>query len=350
MLASSFWRDFGSPELTQAMVRTLDTLSPATHRIAVALSGGADSAMLAVSAALVARERGIAVHCFHIHHGLQSYADTWQEHAHALARMLALPCHTRCVRVDSTKGDGMESAARDARYQGFTDLAVQTGVSHILLAHHRNDQAETVLLRLLRGAGPTGLAAMASISARQGITYLRPWLDIDRASVLQQATAFAHLTGWTPVQDPTNADARYARAAIRERLAPALDERWPGWQRVLARHAQQSAQASEILTQVAQEDLAGLDVAPDGSSFSLAAWRALSCARQALVLRHWLNGLGKRMPTDARLQDLMRQMRDLHALGHDRSMSVKHGSCWIRCVRGRVLVTEDKHTPVKKLE
>src|SRR3546814_6597604 len=100
----------------------------------------------------------------------------------------------------------MESAARDMRYDALQELAVQADLHHILLAHHQNDQAETVLLRLLRGAGPIGLAAMAPVMQRQGLSYVRPWLEVDRALILQQAELFASLTGWVPVSDPSNAD------------------------------------------------------------------------------------------------------------------------------------------------
>src|SRR5690606_24977040 len=153
-------------------------------------------------AAIVARRDGYELHCFHVHHGLQAYADAWQDHAHQLARLLNLPCHTRCVRIDARKeqGEGIESAARDARYAAFSELAAQARLGHILLAHHRSAQADTVLLRLRRGAGPTGLAAMAAHSERLGVGQLRPWLDIERADILLEAQAFAQLSGWVPVQ------------------------------------------------------------------------------------------------------------------------------------------------------
>jgi len=338
MLTEGFWRSFGSAAMIQAVGDALAGLPESPGRIAVGLSGGADSAMLAVHAALHARRHGIELHCFHVHHGLQAPADRWQAHAHDLAQSLELPCHSLTVSVDLGAGSGIESAARDARYKAFGQLAALAGVEHVLLAHHRNDQAETVLLRLLRGAGPTGLAAMAPVVRRGGLTYLRPWLDIERAAILEQARAFQKISAWEPVQDPTNADDRYTRAAVRERLAPELDRRWPGWQGALARHARQGAEVSEILDDVARQDFEGLDPGADGRDFSLAAWRLLSRPRQALVLRYWLAQLGQRMPTDARLQDLMRQMRGLHALGHDRQMRVRHGQASIRCAKGRVFL------------
>ncbi|MBB5213677.1 tRNA lysidine(34) synthetase TilS [Parapusillimonas granuli] len=336
MLAQAFWTDFGSPVLSRAIGLALSGLPDPPRRIAVGLSGGADSAMLAVHAALHARRHRLELHFFHVHHGLQAPADDWQARVHDLALMLRVPCHGYRAQVALGRGDGMESAARDARYRAFVELARLAGLRHILLAHHGDDQAETVLLRLLRGAGPAGMAAMAAANERDGLCYVRPWLQQDRAAILEQAALFTQASGWAPVVDPTNADDQYTRAALRERLVPELNARWPGWKGNLLRHARQSAEARQILSDVAAQDFAGLEPSADRLSFSLSAWRALSPPRQALVLRHWLALLGKRMPTDARLQELMRQLRGLHALGHDRRMRLRHGDAWICCLRGRV--------------
>lgn len=307
-------------------------------RIAVALSGGADSAMLAVHAAAVARELGLDLHLFHVHHGLQAAADAWSEHAIALAQRLDVPIAIARVQVAQAAGKGVEAAARDARYAALAQMAHDHGATLVLLAHHRNDQAETVLLRLLRGTGLAGMAAMVPISHRDGITYLRPWLTQDRATILEAADAVEAACGWRAVQDPTNADPHYTRAALRELLAPVLDKRWPGWRAIVARHAGHMAEAAQILDEVAHEDFARLEPSPDGVSFSLRAWRELSPARQSQVLRHWLAHNGARMPTDARLRDLLRQLRQLHSLGHDRQLRVEQAGHVIRCHRGRVWV------------
>ena len=335
------WPRPESDALVQAISRQVAALPEPPKALAVGLSGGFDSAMLAVHAAVFARKHRLALHFFHIHHGLQDIAGHWAAHVHDLAQWLQVPCHTLRVQVDLSRGDGIESAARDARYQAFRQLAAQAGVRHILLAHHRNDQAETVLLRLLRGAGPAGLAAMASCAERDGITYLRPWLDVDRSAILMRAEKFHQLSGWQPVHDPTNQDDKYTRAALRERLVPALNERWPGWQGNLVRQARLSAEAQQVLDEVAEQDFAGLEPDDDARSFSLKAWRGLSLARQALVLRYWLARLGQRMPSDARLQDIMRQLRGLHAMGHDRQMQVKHGSVWVCCIKGRIALRDE---------
>lgn len=292
--------------------------------------------MLAVHAAAYAQRHGVSFYCLHVHHGLQLPADQWRDAARDLTERLHLEWHERRVVVDITQGDGMESAARTARYEALIDMSRSLALDAVLLAHHRDDQAETVLLRLLRGAGPQGLAAMLPSTQRAGMTFLRPWLDMPRARILDSAARYRDQYGWQAVQDPSNIQDDYTRGALRARLTPQLDERWPGWQSVLARHARQSAELATLLAEVATQDLAALEPGADGRSFSLSAWRSLTQARQTQVLRHWLAQAGLRMPSDARLGELMRQMRQLHALGHDRSLQLRHDGYLIRCVRGRM--------------
>ncbi|CAM4077628.1 tRNA lysidine(34) synthetase TilS [Bordetella tumulicola] len=333
---------FPCPDLTDALRSLLQgAANPVTH-LAVATSGGVDSAMLAAHAASVAREQGIPLVLFHVHHGLQPAADGWANHVQSLGQILNVPVAITHAQVDTASGLGIEAAAREARYAALAALARQHGVPHILLAHHQNDQAETVLLRLLRGTGPDGMAAMSPSMQRDGLTYHRPWLSQPRARILQAAQAFAERHAWQPVQDPTNADPRYTRAAVRELLSPVLDARWPGWQSRLASHARRAAESTSILDDVADDDLATLDPSPDGLSFSLAKWRELPPPRQSLVLRHWLRRHGAGMPTEARLADLLRQLRQLHSLGHDRQMTVAHAQHQIRCHRGRVRLERRK--------
>ena len=330
-------QDFGEAALLTPLKSALKSYpSSKPLRVAVGLSGGADSAMLAVHAAKLCKEwPHLELHCFHIHHGLQSIADRWQSHVHQLAMGLELPCHS--LRVDvATEGKGIEAAARDARYAGLRRLAERTGVSHILLAHHLDDQSETVLLRLFRGAGPTGLAAMARVMKRDSLVYIRPWLEVAREQILQAASEYADLTGWEAVNDPTNTDDVYTRGALRQRLVPALNERWPAWRSILARHARQARETGHLLEEVATEDFRDLEPAEDAMSFALARWRALGEYRQALVLRHWLAMHGLRAPTEARMHELCRQLRSLHAMGHDRNMRMRHERHWIVCERGRV--------------
>ena len=324
-------------ELISPVRAALRGLPRDTPRLAAAVSGGADSAMLALAAAHAARGLGIDLILFHVHHGLQAQADGWAAHVQALGGLLGIPVMQARVRVPDDTGKGIEAAARQARYEALAGLARQAGVAHVLLAHHQDDQAETVLLRLLRGAGLQGMAAMAAETERDGVRYLRPWLDVPRAAIRAAAAGFAQAQGWQPVEDPTNTDARYTRAAVRTQLKPALDARWPAWQAIVARHARHMAEAAQVLDEVARADLAALDFSPADASFSLQAWRGLSPARQQHVLRHWLAGQGLPMPSDARLAELARQLRQLHAMGHDRQLRWEHAGRVVGCVRARVV-------------
>ncbi|MGO3871293.1 MAG: tRNA lysidine(34) synthetase TilS [Alcaligenes sp.] len=296
--------------------------------------------MLAVHAHLWASRRKVTLHFFHIHHGLQALADQWQWHVHDLAARLQRPCHSLRVQVQSRSlsADGMESAARDARYQGLAELAQFAGLQHVLLAHHQDDQAETVLMRLLRGTGITGLGAMAPHMQRDHLNYWRPWLDQPRSRILQASHDFALATGWHAVQDPTNINPDYTRGAVRDLLTPVLDARWPGWQGRLQRQAQLSRETQDVLDSVARQDWLTLQADESGRSFSLSAWRQLEPARQSMVIRYWLQEQGAGLPTQARLAELLRQLRSVHAQGHDRNLIWKHGQNLIRCVRGRVQI------------
>jgi tRNA(Ile)-lysidine synthase len=325
----------------EAPVRTVERalagLDP-QHAVAVALSGGTDSVALALVAAKVCRDAGSrrTLYFFHIHHGLMPDADAWAEHLAELARKLAVPLIVRQVSVDLAQGLGTEASAREARYAALANLAQEHQVAAILLAHHLQDQAETVLLRLLRGTGVLGLSAMQGDVERQGMRLLRPWLQIERADLVEIVRTHTARTGWQAVQDPSNADPHYKRGAFRTGLLPVLEAHWPAWRQTLVRHAGQAAEVTEILQEVATADWQTLEPCATGQSFSLKAWRVLSPARQALVLRYWLAQQQVAMPGERRLAELMRQLRQLHALGHDRELLWQHGSHTVRCARGRV--------------
>lgn len=327
----SAWPDAPVRALQQALA-----LIPPEQAVAVALSGGTDSVALALVAKQVCAQRTQPLFFFHIHHGLMPEADAWAEHLAALARALDVPLSVRHVQVDLEQGLGTEASAREARYQALAGLAQEHSVAAIILAHHQQDQAETVLLRLLRGAGVLGLSAMQENVERQGMRLLRPWLDIERSDLVSIARDYASRSDWHAVEDPSNADPQYKRGAFRTGLVPVLEQHWPAWRQTLVRHAKQAAEVSEILDEVARSDWQTLEADVSGQSFSLKAWRDLSPARQALVLRYWLNRQQIAMPGERRLAELMRQLRQLHALGHDRELLWQHGSYVVRCLRGRV--------------
>ncbi|PRY99478.1 tRNA(Ile)-lysidine synthase [Jezberella montanilacus] len=324
-------------ELAVAVRQAFSVLPPASS-VAVALSGGADSLALAAVATAVANTCDVTVKIFHIHHGLYAEADNWVQAVKKIADDLGVFLVIQHVQVDQNLGLGIEGAARDARYTAFAEMAKEHGVDAILLGHHQQDQAETVLLRLLRGTGVQGLAAMKPDHIRNGLRLLRPWLDIDRAVVLRLAQALAAEVGWQAVQDPSNRDERYARGALREKVIPALLSRWPSWVDAVTRHARQAAEATQILNEVAEDDLSKLDIDSADKSFSLSSWRDLSPTRQKLVMRFWLQKQAVQMPSERRLGELIKQLRQLHALGHDRSLQWQHGPIKVSCVRGRVIL------------
>ena len=321
-----------------ALAASLAGLAPGAP-VAVACSGGADSSALAVAAASVRRANDRPVFLFHVNHGLTACADQWSAGVRRLADLLELPLCVRHVRVDTALGLGVEGAAREARYEALREMAGEAGLSVILLAHHRRDQAETVLLRLLRGTGVDGMSAMRPDTLRGGLRLLRPWLDIDREKLAGLIGEFTAATGWSPVDDPSNTDPGYARGALRTSLAPGLRAYWPAWEQALARHARQAADVTAILDEVAVQDLAALQNDSADGSFSLPAWRELSEPRQALAIRRWLAKQGARMPGERRLNELLRQLRGLHALGHDRNLVWRHDTLEVRCERGRVIVS-----------
>lgn len=354
------------PKVLQALKNTL-LESVGEQPWAIALSGGPDSAALALCAAALfqAQQDQIqstsrskaktkqpllqAPKLFHIHHGLQSQADGWQAQVQDLSQLLGLDLIVHRVVVDLKQGQGMEAAARLARYEALQTMAAQANIAKIVLAHHLNDQAETVLQRLFRGAGVAGMGAMQTVTKQASLVWLRPWLDLSREAILEVLVPFREATGWVAVDDPTNLDPELARGLIRRHLAGPIGQHWPRWQQNLARHARQAQQAQNLLLQYGDLliEQIRLDTQPVESiepvspvnkppNLDLRGWRALSGDQQALVIRTWLDRAGRRMPTEARLSELCRQLNQLHALGHDRHLLWRQSDCEVKCHAGIV--------------
>lgn len=259
----------------------------------VAFSGGLDSSVLVHLLADWARRENLPpISAIHVHHGLQAAADAWPEHCARVCEQLGIALDV--VRVQVAPGPSLEQAARSARYAAFGESLQQGEV--LLSAQHRDDQAETLLFRLLRGAGVRGLAAMpASRPLGQG-SLVRPLLDCSRAEL--QAYAQGHGIAW--IEDPSNADERLSRNFLRRRVMPVLAERWPQASITLARSASHLSEAQQLLEELAEMDLAaarGVSACPwlPLPSLDLSAVSALSDARQRNLLRHWLAPL-TRMP------------------------------------------------------
>jgi tRNA(Ile)-lysidine synthase len=255
--------------------------------VAVACSGGRDSLCLLHATARAARGSGVQVLALHVHHGLWPQADDWWRQVQrrcAAWRRRGWPVQAHLHRLTDAPapGDSIEAWARQQRYAALAAMAKQHQASVVLLAHHRQDQAETVLLQLLRGAGAAGLAAMPARFQRHDMAFERPWLN--RPAEAIAAYAWRHrLTG---VQDPSNADPRHARARVRHDLLPVLQASFPDAPAALAHAAQRAALEAAALSETAAADLATCQ-AGDGA-LDTAAWAALPPGRRALALQAWL--------------------------------------------------------------
>ncbi|MDR2636759.1 MAG: tRNA lysidine(34) synthetase TilS, partial [Zoogloeaceae bacterium] len=267
-------------------------LAPAQD-LHLALSGGRDSVVLLhiLHGLLPGRLRAI-----HVHHGLSPHADEWARFCADACRALDVPLEIRVVRVEK-RGRGLEAAARAARYRAFLD----SGASILALAHHRRDQAETLLLNLCRGAGVSGAAGMPPRHALQQsdrrLILLRPLLHADARDIL--AYAQAHRLAW--VEDESNADIRYRRNFLRARIFPELATRFPAIDATLSRAAGHFAETEELLA-----ELAALDEAHTGGRIQ--ALRGLSPARQANWMRQRLKKLGWHLPDANALAEILRQL------------------------------------------
>ncbi|MFT4173399.1 MAG: tRNA lysidine(34) synthetase TilS [Rhodocyclaceae bacterium] len=263
-------------------------------RLIVAFSGGLDSTVLLHALARLRSTQGFVLEAAHVHHGLNVRADDWLRHCQAVCEQLDVPFHGLRVQV-ATDGRGLEAAAREARHAALAALPCDWCV----LAHHRADQAETVLHRLLRGAGVHGASAMHETDAARRLW--RPLLAFGRDTL--QACADAWGVAW--VEDDSNNDLALTRNYLRHRVLPTMAAHFPAAEPNLARAAAHFAEAAGLL-----EELAGADAERVclGSDAARARLTSLSAARQRNLLRHWLAERGARMPDSARLDDALRQL------------------------------------------
>ncbi|MGQ0529481.1 MAG: tRNA lysidine(34) synthetase TilS [Panacagrimonas sp.] len=253
-------------------------------RLIVGYSGGLDSTVLLHALA----RQGLPVQAVHVHHGLQAAADAWVQHAQRVCAELDLPLAVEYVTVRGD-GQGVEAAARQARYAAF---AAQLRADDLLvLAHHQDDQAETVLLNLVRGSGPAGLAAMRTLSQfKDGHRVWRPLLTVTRAELLDYAQA--HRLRW--IDDPHNDDPSFARSALRAQIMTRLRARWPAASRLMARAADLQAEVAELQAELALSDMGQVDA--HEQSLSIGALLALSPARRRNLLRARIGQHGLPMP------------------------------------------------------
>jgi tRNA(Ile)-lysidine synthase len=299
--------------------------------IAVALSGGLDSMVLLRLAHAYAREHGLALSAFHVHHGLSPNADAWRAHCEHACADLGVAFDARVVSVVKGKS-GVEAAARKQRYAALGEMCRAHGVGLLLTAHHLDDQAETVLLQLLRGSGPAGLSGMdaanraPTLLGDAHLVMARPLLQAARAAL----EAYAREQGVAWVEDESNSDPRYARNALRHQVMPALALAFPGFQQRVARSSMHAQSALRVLTEVADQDL---DHCLDGDAVDLSKLRSLSPDRINNLLRHWFSKKSLAMPSTAWMDEMIVQLFEARA---DAQLLVSHPDCHVRRHRDRL--------------
>lgn len=256
-------------------------------RLAVAYSGGRDSTALLHATLQAARPLGLQVHALHVHHGLSLYADAWLAHCRERCRSWVrrgwpVQLHHRELGLVPEPGQSIEAVARIARYAALAQMAQAQGCSLVLLAHHREDQAETFLLQALRGAGVAGLSAMPAGVERAGITWCRPWLRQSRASI----DAYVRRYRLRFVEDDSNADPRFARNRLRTQVWPVLAAAFPDAAHALGTAARWAQEATSCLADLARIDIAAAQAGAD--ALRIDALFALGPARGRNALRAWL--------------------------------------------------------------
>lgn len=295
------------------------------QRLYVAYSGGVDSHVLLHSCASIPRlkDKIIAVY---VHHGLQAEAESWAKHCEKTAKELGVEFLTLRVDAKPTPGESPEEAARNARYGALKSLI--NADDALLLAQHREDQLETVLLQLFRGSGLRGLSGMPERIAFGAGVMLRPFLDTPKQAIIDYAQA--HQLNW--VEDPSNQSNDYDRNFLRNGVVPLLKQRWPAIDKTVARSAKHCADAQLLVEEVADE-LFGAVFNPADKTLCISRLMEHHSHPQQLILRHWFRHLGLKMPSQAFIGRILSQVI---AASEHRDPVLSGQGCTIRRYRDKL--------------
>ena len=304
----------------------------------MAFSGGVDStALLSALAELARATPGLKLRALYVDHGLQHASAHWPKKVRQSARHLGVTCTVERVAIGIDGGESLEAAARTARY---AVLRGQLRAGEVLLtAHHQDDQLETVLLQLARGAGVPGLAAMPANAAFGAGRHLRPLLGVSHAALV--AYVQSRKLEW--IEDPMNTDLRFERAFIRASVIPALRKRWPGIAANISRSARHMGDAQLLLDALAQRDWVH---ARDGDRLALAALAGLDRARALNLLRYWIRRAGRPLPSAGNLERLLSMMT---RAAEDAAPRVRWPGADVRRYRGRLYLAESHELPALPL-
>ncbi len=318
----------GRDGLQRYLADTFLPLVPAGSSITVGLSGGVDSVVLLHLLHRLSSLHPLRLSALHIHHGISRNADAWAEFCSGLCAHLDIPLQVERVDITPLREHGIEAAARKLRHALFE----RQQTDFVAFAHHADDQAETLLLQLLRGAGVRGTAAMPIV--RRTINapiLLRPLLNVPRSELLEYARQ--HTLQW--VEDESNHDDRYPRNFLRQRVLPLLEERFPSYRETLARSARHFAEASELLDELAMQDARLSFPAWRGGGVGLVleidCLRSLAPLRAKNVLRYFLHAQGASMPQAVQLDEMLHQLSNAH---EDGRVCVEFGGWQLRRYQG----------------
>ncbi len=290
----------------------------------VALSGGLDSVVLLhLLTRLVPEENLRAVH---VNHGLFPAALQWQQFCEQLAQQWGIPLQVATLHLAAKAGESLEASARYERYAVLEKFITADDI--LVTAHHQADQAETLLLQLIRGAGVQGLAAMPMVKSFNQGKLLRPLLNWPRRVIRDYAEHFA--LRW--VEDPSNKDTSFARNFIRQDVMPLLTRRWPSVDATLSRSAQHCAEAQALINEVTQADFKRC-FSSQNNTIDVTTLQAFSVLRQRQILRHWVQHLGYQLPSTRRLQSIQTQMLSAR---HDAMPSIVWDKLSIRRYAGKL--------------
>ena len=309
--------------------------TPSTQ-LAVAFSGGLDSTVL-LHATIKAHGKK-NVHAFHVHHGIQKEADQWQAHCKAVAKKFG--CHFDTRNVKLNKQSNIESQARNLRYEALTQMCEAHKIQDLLLAHHLDDQAETVLIQLMRGAGLPGLSAMPQVKSNELIHLWRPFLNMRRKDL--EIYAKEHQLTW--IEDPSNEDETYRRNAVRKSILPTLEKFQKGAIENLARSAKHLGEAQGLLNQLADIDLGLIETKEGLSKTNLIRLYKTSQARATNALRRWLSKNGLAYPSEERLTAWWSELTQARL---DAKLQWDHDQRVIRLWRGHLSITQDLNAQAK---
>jgi len=309
--------------LTERVAAQIAPLLPAHSSILIGLSGGVDSVVLLHLLHKLSTRFSWQLSALHVHHGISPNADAWSDFCADLCARLHISLHIERVDIAPLREHGIEAAARKLRHAAFAEQSCD----FVAVAHHADDQAETLLLQLLRGAGVRGASAMPQYTERaDSVPLIRPLLHCSRQEIL--AYAAAHQLHW--IEDESNADDIYPRNFLRHRVLPLLSEKFPAYRDTLARSAQHFAEASKLLDELALQD--GVQ-AIHADTLDVAALQALSQTRAKNLLRYFLHSCGAPMPQALQLDDMLHQ---LCSARQDAAVCISYSDWQVRRYRGKV--------------